>query len=71
MSLVGRIRGHKGLITNNYPNNDISDNGDTGPLIEISLLEEGGSGICGSTVDDVARFCMSSMEEFNNESQTR
>ena len=56
MSLVGGTRGHKGLIINNSPNSELAGSGDTGPLLKISLLEEGGSGICGATVAGGASF---------------
>ena len=48
MSLVGGTRGKQGLIINNSPNIELDDIGDIGPLLEISLLEEGVSAIFGS-----------------------
>ena len=56
MSLVGVTKGPKGLIINNFPNNNLADSGNTGSLLEICLLEEGGSGICGSVVAVWERF---------------
>ena len=63
MSLVVGTRYKRELIINNYPNIELAARGDTGPLLEIILLEEGGSGMCGSEVAVGARFCMSSMYE--------
>ena len=47
--LVGTRVQHEVTI-NNSPNSELSDGGDTGPLLEISLLEDVGSGICGAVV---------------------
>ena len=41
MSLLGGTREKKGSIINNSPNSKLADSGDTGPLLEIRLLEEG------------------------------
>ena len=68
---MGGTRGEKGLILNNYPTSDLSDSEYTGLLIDICLLEEGGSGICGAAVAEGARFCMPSMYEFNTALNTR
>ena len=65
MSLVGVTRGQKYLIINNSPNSELADSRDTGPLLEIRILGEIGSEICGSIVVGVARFCMASMDECN------
>ena len=62
ISLVGGNRGYKELIINNCPNAKRPDRGDTGPLLEVRLMEEGGSGICGSAVAVAERFFMSSMD---------
>ena len=59
---MGRNRGRHGLTIDNYPNSELSDSGNTGPLLEIRLLEEGGSVICGAAVDGGASFCMSYMD---------
>ena len=61
----------QGLIIKNSPNSELSDSGDTGPLLEIRLLEEGVSGICGAAVAGGERFCMLSMDECNTASHTR
>ena len=71
MSLVGGTRGQQGLIINNYPNRELTDSGDTDYLLESCLLEEGGSGICGSAVAGRARFFLSSMDECNTASHNR
>ena len=71
LSLLGGTRGKHGLTINNYLNRELAESGDTGPLLEIRLLEEGGSRICGSAVDGGARFCMSYMDERNTASHTR
>ena len=47
--MVG-TREHHELTINNYPNSELADSGDTGSLLEICLLEEGRSGICGAAV---------------------
>ena len=65
MSLVGGTRGHKSLIINNSPDIKLSVSRDTGLVLKISLLGEGGSGIFGAAVAGRARFCMSSMHECN------
>ena len=67
---MGGNRGEKGLIINNSPNSELSDSRDTGPLLEIRLMEESGSRICGAEVDCRARFFMSSMDEYNTASHT-
>ena len=67
---MGGTREKKGLIVNNSPTSEISDSRDTGPLLEIRMLEEGGIGICGAAVAGWARFSMSSMDECNTESHT-
>ena len=43
---MGGTRGQKGLIINNYPTSELADSRDTDPLLEIHLLEDGGSEIC-------------------------
>ena len=68
MSLVGGTRRQQGLIINNSPNSELAYSRETGSLLEICLLEEGGSRICGGEVDDRERFCMSSMNEGNTSS---
>ena len=50
--------GQHGLAINNYSNSELANSRDTGPLLEIILFEEGGSGICGSAVTDRESFCM-------------
>ena len=50
ISLVGGTRGQKGLFMNNSPNSELVGSRDTGPLLGIFLMEEGGSGICRATV---------------------
>ena len=70
ISLVGGTRGQQGLIINNSPNREISESGDTCPLLEINLLEEGGNVICGAAVTSRKSFCMSYMDEFNTASHT-
>ena len=65
MSLVGGTRGQKGLTIHNYPNINITDSRDKGPLLEISLPEEGGSGIRGAALAGGSMICMSSMDECN------
>ena len=40
-------------------------------MLEIRLLEEGGSGICGAAVAGGATIFMSSMDERNTSSHTR
>ena len=50
LSLIGGTRGRHGLTIYNYPNSELSDSGNTGPLLEIRLLEEGGREICGAAV---------------------
>ena len=65
MSLVGGTRGQNGLTINISPNRELADSGDTSPLLEIRLLEEGGSVICVSAVADMARFFKSYMDECN------
>ena len=62
ISLVGGTRGYHELTMNNSPNSNLYNSGDTGPLLEIRLLEEGGIGICGAIVDGEASVCMSSMD---------
>ena len=71
MSLVGGTKGQQGLIIYNSPNSELADIRDTGPLLEIRLLEEDGSGICGAVADGGARFLMSSMNECNTASHNR
>ena len=71
MSLVGGTRGKKVLIINNPPDREFADSGDTCPLLEISLLEEGVSGIFGAAVAGGARFFMSSMDGCNTVSHTQ
>ena len=44
---------------------------DKGPLLEICLLEGGGSGIYGAAVVGGERFCMSSMDECRTASHTQ
>ena len=56
MLLVGGTRGKKGLIINNSPTSELADSSDTDLLLEIILLEEGGSGICGAAVAGGERF---------------
>ena len=56
MSLVEGTRRQHGLTINNSPNSELEGSGYTGPLLEVCLLEEGGSGICGAAVD-VGRTC--------------
>ena len=68
---MGGNRGKYGLTIDNPPNSEISDSGDTGLLLEIRFLEEGGRGICGSAVAIRAIFCMSYMDEYNTASHTR
>ena len=68
---MGRTSGRHGLTIDNSPNSKLSDSGDTGPLLEISILEEGGRGICGSVVAGGARFCISSLDECNTDLHTR
>ena len=68
---MGGTRGKKELIIDNSPNIKLADSGDTGLLIEIRLLDEGGNGIYGSAVAGGARFCMSSMDECNTASHNR
>ena len=58
MSLVGGARGHHELTVNNSPNSELCDSRETGTLLEICLMEEGGSGICGAAMADRERFCM-------------
>ena len=53
--VVGTSRRH-GSTIDNYPNSKLSDSEDTGPLLEISLLEEGRRGVCGASVAGRARF---------------
>ena len=50
------ISGTHGLTIDNSPNSDLAASGDTGPLLEIRLLEEGGSGICVDAVAGRSRF---------------
>ena len=68
LSLILGTRGRHGLTINNSPNSELSDSGDTGPLLEICLLGEGGSGIYGSAVAVGAMFCMSYMDACNTSS---
>ena len=68
---MGGTRGRHGLTIFNYPNSELYNSGDTGPLLEIRLLEVGGRGICGESVYDGERFCMSSMYECNTDSHTQ
>ena len=65
--LVGTRVQHE-LMINNSPNSELSDGGDTGPLLEICLLGEGGSGIYGSAVAVGVMFCMSYMDACNTAS---
>ena len=65
---MGGTRGKKDLIINNYPNSKLDESGDTGLLLEIRLLEEGGSGICGAELASGERFCISYMDECNTAS---
>ena len=58
MSFLGGTRGQKGLIINNSPNRKLYDSGDTGPLLEIRLIEEGRRGIGGAAVAGGERFCI-------------
>ena len=39
LSLVGRTSGRNGLTIDNDPNSELYNSGDTGPLLEISILE--------------------------------
>ena len=54
--MVGTRVKHR-LIINNSPNSNLFNSRDTGPLLEIFLLEEGGSRICESAVASGERFC--------------
>ena len=56
LSLLGGTRVRHGLNMYIYPNSELADSGDTGPLLEIRLLEEGGSGICVDAVAGRSRF---------------
>ena len=58
MSLVEGTRRQHGLTINNSPNSELCDSRETGTLLEICLMEEGGSGICGAAMADRERFCM-------------
>ena len=53
---MGGTRGKKGLTINNYSISGLADGGNTGLMLEIRLLDEGGSGICGAAVTGGARF---------------
>ena len=53
---MGGTRGNNRLTIDNSPNSELAGSGDTGPLLEISLLEEDGRGICGSEVAGGASF---------------
>ena len=70
LSLFGGTKGKHGLTIYNSPNSKLADSGDTGPLLKIRLLEEGGRGICGAAVYGGIRFCISSMNECNTASHT-
>ena len=70
MSLVRGTRRKKVLILNNSQNSELSDSGNTGPLLNICLLEEGESGLFGATVAGGARFFMSYMDECSTPSHT-
>ena len=54
-----------GSTINYYPNSELLGSEDTGLLIEIHLLEEGGSVICGSAVSSGESFCISYVDECN------
>ena len=71
LSLVGGTSGRHGLTIENYQNSELADSGNTGPLIEIRLLEEGGKGTCGAAVAGRARFFISYMYESSTDSHTR
>ena len=53
---MGGTRKQKQLIINSSPNGKLVESGDICLILEIRLLEEGGSGICGNVVADRARF---------------
>ena len=63
MSLLGGTRRHQGFIINHSLNSKLAGIQETVPLLEIRLLEKGGSVICEAPVAGGARFCMSSMDE--------
>ena len=70
LSSVEGTRGMNGLTIYNNPNSNLANSWDTGPLLEIRLLEGGGRGICGAAVYGGIRFCISSMNECNTASHT-
>ena len=56
--LLGGTRVMHELTIDNTPNTKLVVSRDTGPLLEIRLLEEGGRGISGAAVTGGERFCM-------------
>ena len=55
----------------NTPISERKEGEGTVPLFQIISLEVGRRGICGGSVEDVARFCISSVEEYNTASHTQ
>ena len=62
LSLVEGNRVRHGLTIYNYPNSELFESGDTGPLLGIRLLDEGGRGICGAAMAGGGSFGMSYMD---------
>ena len=50
------------LIINHSPDNELAGSRDTGLLLEIRLLDESVSAICGVALASGARFCTSFMD---------